>query len=74
MSLASDYAATQAAAETTKETANASIPPSLEGPNATLSVDVTGYLLITPKVASTPLLIPPQQALAVAAWINQTFG
>lgn len=74
MSLASDYAATQAAANITKETANASIPPSLEGPNAVLSVDVSGALLITPKGSSGPLLIPPQQALAVAAWINTTFG
>lgn len=74
MSLASDYAATQAAAATTKETANASIPPSLEGPNAILSVDISGFLLITPKVTSAPLLIPPQQALAVASWINATFG
>lgn len=74
MSLASDYAARQAQVDSDRVTANQSQPPTLEGPNAILSVDVSGALLISPKSSSGPLLIPPTQAITVANWIIATFS
>lgn len=74
MSLASDYAATQANADATKVTANQAAPSSLEGPNATLSVTPDGQCLITPKTNTNPITIPAQQAIVVANWIIQTFS
>lgn len=74
MSLASDYAARQSTVEAQKVTANESAPAKLEGPNATLSVDVNGDLMIVPKTTASQLTIPAAQALAVAQWITATFG
>lgn len=74
MSLASDYAATQASADATKVTANQAAPPMLDGPNATLSVTPDGQCLITPKSNTNPVTIPPAQAVAVANWILATFS
>lgn len=73
MSLASDYASTQAAAAAGQVTANQSAPPTLEGPNAIISVDPDGQCRITPKSNTNPVVIPAQQAVAVAQWILATF-
>lgn len=73
MSLASAYAATQAAAAVGQVNANVGEPPPLVGANATFSVTPAGNMLVT-KTGSGPAEAPPAAALAVAAWITQTFG
>lgn len=73
MSLASDYAATQAQAAANLVTANQAVPPQLDGPNATFVVTAQGNLRVIAK-GSGPVEASPAAALAVAAWIVQTFG
>lgn len=73
MSLASDYAATQAAAAANQVSANETQPPSLDGPNATISVTDDGQCRIVPKGSVTTVVIPANQAIAVANWIIATF-
>lgn len=73
MSLASEYAALQAAAEADLEAAKAAAPPSFEGPNGRAEVTDTGGLRLVPKLKTT-FEIPAQGALVFAAWIQATFG
>ena len=73
MSLASDYAATQATAASGQVTANAAAPPPLVGANATFSVTPAGNLLVT-RTTNNPAEASPAAALAVRDWITATFG
>lgn len=74
MSIASDYAAAQATADADKVTANQTVPAPFVGPNGSLSVTPDGNLLVTPASAGSNLTLPPDAALAAAAWIVATFG
>jgi hypothetical protein len=73
MSLASDYAATQATAAADLVNANASAPPSFVGPNGRAEVTNTGNLRVIPTTQGN-LEIPPAAALALAQWITDTFS
>lgn len=73
MSLATDYAARQQAAADGQVAANQSEPPKLDGPNGSLVVDATGNLRVVPR-GTGGFIVTPQVALAMAAWINATFG
>lgn len=73
MSLASDYAAAQAQVAADQVTANVAEPPQLFGPNATFSVTVQGNMLVV-RTNTGPTEVPPESALALAAWITATFG
>jgi hypothetical protein len=73
MSLASDYAAAQAAAAADQVTANASAPPPFSGPNGRAEVTTTGGLRLVPT-GTTPFEIPAAGALAFATWLTATFG
>lgn len=72
MSLASDYAAANAAAAVEQATVTASVPPAFVGPNGRADVTAAGNLKITP--AGGNFEIPPAGALAFAAWLTATFG
>jgi len=73
MSLASDYAATQATAASGQATANATVPPPFVGPNGRAEVTSGGNLRLVPTTGGN-FEIPPAGALAFAAWIESTFG
>lgn len=73
MSLASDFAASQAAAAAGQVTANELEPPSFGGPNGKATVSVAGNLRLEPG-AGNKFEIPPAAALAFAQWVIDTFG
>jgi hypothetical protein len=74
MSLASDYAATQATAASGVVTANAAIPAPFVGPNGRAEVTATGNLRIVRTSSQDNIEIPPAGALAFRDWITATFG
>ena len=73
MSLASDYAASQATAAAGQVTANTGVPAPLVGANATFSVTPQGNLLVT-RTSTNPSEATPAAALALRDWITTTFG
>lgn len=75
MSLASDYAATQATAASEQATANAAVPAPFVGPNGgRAEVTPTGGLLLVPGTGTSALEITAAAALALRDWITATFG
>lgn len=69
MSLASDYAAAVVAAESTAP------PEPFVGPNGRAEVSATGKLrIVRTDPGDSDLEIQPAAALALAVWINNTFG
>jgi hypothetical protein len=73
MSLASAYAALQAAAATEQVDANVAVPAPFVGPNGRAEVTVSGGMRLVPN-SSGPMEVPAAGALAMAAWITATFG
>lgn len=75
MSLASDYAATQATAANGQATANAAVPAPFVGPGGgRAEVSVTGGLRLVPGTGTSSLDITSAAALALRDWITATFG
>lgn len=72
MSLASDYAAAQAAIIANQATVTAAAPPSFIGPNGRAEVTSKGNLHFV-QTASGDLELPAAAALIFADWINATF-
>jgi hypothetical protein len=73
MSLASVYAASQTTQTSNQATTDATVPAPLVGANATFSVTKAGNMLVTPTGPGINEA-SPAAALAVASWINATFG
>lgn len=73
MSLASDYAAAQAASIAEQATITAAVPASFVGPNGRADVTTTGKMHLT-QTTSGDFELSAAAALAFAAWINATFG
>lgn len=74
MSLASEYAARQAAVETNKVTTNQSAPPAHEGRPCTGSVDTDGNCRLVPGPGLNAIVATPEEAIALANWIVATFA
>lgn len=75
MSLASDYAATQATVATEQVTANASAPSPFIGPGGGRGeVTNTGGLRLTPGTGVSSLELTASAALSLRDWITATFG
>jgi len=72
MSLASDYAASQATAAADQVTANASVPAPFVGPNGRAEVTASGGMRLVPT-GTSPFEIPAAGAVAFATWITDTF-
>lgn len=74
MSLASDYAAIQSAADATKAAADEGVPDPFAGASGHAEVTEAGNMRVTPSPGQNNIEIPATEALAFATWIVDTFG